>query len=159
MKLRTKIRLSILAVIAGLALIARLFVQFSIVSGESMTPTLQPWDLCLMRIVHHYEPHRGDIVMFRTADNPPLHFIKRVTALPGETISIERGVVKINGAPLAEPYTTVNPEWNIEPTPVPVNKVFVIGDNRDQPREDYLLGLVATRLVDGRLLWYWRLKR
>ena len=159
MKVRTKIRLSVLAAIVGLVLIARFFVQSSIISGESMSPTLQPWDLCLMRVVRHYEPHRGDIVMFRTADNPPLHFIKRVIALPGETISIDCGVVEINGAPLAEPYTTVNPEWNMEPTPVPASKVFVIGDNRDLPREDYLLGLVATRLVDGRLLLYWRLKR
>ena len=159
MKLRTKIRLSVLAVIAGLLLIAQFFLRTHIVIGESMTPTLRSRDFCLMRVIRHYQPRRGDIVVFRTADDPPLFFIKRVIALPGEAINIDRGVVKINGAPLAEPYTTVNPDWNMEPTPVPASKVFVIGDNRDLPREDYQLGLVATRLVDGRLLLYWRLKR
>jgi hypothetical protein len=42
---------------------------------------------------------------------------------------------------------------------VTAGKVFVIGDNRDLPREDYLLGLVATRLIKARLIWYWRWKR
>ena len=112
-----------------------------------------------MRVVRHYQPHRGDIAVFRTADDPPLYFIKRVIALPGETISINRGNVRINGAPLAEPYTTINPSWQMTPAPVPDGKVFVIGDNRDLPREDYLLGLVATRLIKARLIWHWRWKR
>jgi len=37
-----------------------------------------------------------------------LYFVKRVIALPGETVSIERGVFKINGVPLTELYTTIN---------------------------------------------------
>ena len=159
MKLRTKIRLSVLAALITLSLVASFVVRPCIVAGESMTPTLRPWDLCFMRVVRHYQPHRGDIVVFRTADDPPLYFIKRVTALPGETISIERGIVGINGASLAEPYTTINPSWQMEPTPVPTGKVFVMGDNRDLPREDYVLGLVATRLIKARLLWHWRWKR
>jgi signal peptidase I len=159
MKLRTKIRLSILAMLIALSLVVSFFARPYIVAGNSMTPTLRPWDLCFMRVVRHYQPHRGDIVVFRTADDPPLYFIKRVIALPGETISIERGIVRTNGAPLAEPYTTINPSWQMESTPVPTDKVFVIGDNRDQPREDYLLGLVATRLIKARLIWHWRWKR
>ena len=102
MKLRTKIRLSVLAALITLSLVASFVVRPCIVAGESMTPTLRPWDLCFMRVVRHYQPHRGDIVVFRTADDPPLYFIKRVTALPGETISIERGIVGINGASLAD---------------------------------------------------------
>lgn len=97
--------------------------------------------------------------MFRTADDPPLYFVKRVIALPTETIAIEHGVVTLNGVRLPEPYTTVNPEWQMEPARVPAGKVFVIGDNRDRPQEDYVLGLVATRLVKARLLWHWRWKK
>jgi signal peptidase I len=159
MKLRTKIRLSVLVALITLSLVACFVVRPYIVAGNSMTPKLRPWDLCFMRVVHNYQPHRGDIAVFRTADDPPLYFIKRVIALPGETIRIEHGLVRINGAPLAEPYTTNNPSWQMEPTPVPAGKVFVIGDNRDLPREDYLLGLVATRLIKARLIWYWRWKR
>src|SRR5664280_2307312 len=93
---------------AGLFLIAKFVVKPYVVVGESMTPTLKSWDLCLMRRVYHYQPQRGDIVVFRTADDPPLYFVKRVIALPGETISIKGGIVGINGVPLTEPYTTAN---------------------------------------------------
>jgi signal peptidase I len=143
----------------SLFLVVRFVVTPYVVWGESMSPTLKTWDLCVMRRVYHYQPHRGDIVVFRTADDPPLYFVKRVIALPGETIAIESGVVRINGVPLPEPYTTVNPEWQMEPTPVPKGKVYVIGDNRDFEREDYVLGLVSTRLVQARMFWHWRWKK
>jgi signal peptidase I len=130
-----------------------------VVVGESMSPTLKSWDFCLMRRAWHYEPQRGDVVVFRTADDPPLYFVKRVIAIPGETISIERGMFMINGKPLPEPYTSPNPGWQMEPTPVPAGKVFVCGDNRDLAREDYVQGLVATRLVQARMIGHWRWKR
>ena len=149
----------LIAVGVGLFLIAKFLVTPYIVVGDSMTPTLQSWDLCLMRRVYHYQPIRGDIIVFRTADDPPLYFVKRVVALPGETIAIEGGVVNINGVPLTEAYTSVNPDWEMDPTPVPPGKIFIVGDNRDLPREDYVLGLVATRLVRARMLGHWRWKR
>jgi hypothetical protein len=68
-------------------------------------------------------------------------------------------VFKINGAPLTEPYTMINRGWQLDPTAVAAGKVFVCGDNRDFEREDYVQGLVATRLVQERLVWYWRWKR
>jgi hypothetical protein len=79
-----------------------------------------------------------------------------VVALPGETMAIERGVVRINGQPLPEPYTTVNPRWNVDPTLVPDRKIYVLSDNRRSDREDYVQGMVAIRLVESRLLWRWR---
>ena len=158
MKPRTKIRLSILATLIALSLVASLFVRLHIVYGESMSPTLHTWDICLMRVVRHYEPQRGDIVVFHTSDEPYEYFVKRVIALPGETIAIKRGVVLIKGQPLAEPYTTVNPDWQMDATAVPENKIFVIGDNRDVTREEVVHGLVTTRLVTSRLLWHWRWK-
>src|SRR5258708_6175734 len=106
----------LLAIGAGVFLVVEFIVTPHIVYGDSMSPTLKTWDFCLMQCVRHYEPRRGDIVVFRTAEEfdkrgrplPPLYFVKRVIALPGETVSIERGVFKINGAPLSEPYTTIN---------------------------------------------------
>jgi signal peptidase I len=146
-------------VVLGVFLVVKFVVTPSVVVGDSMSPTLKSWDLCLMQRVWHYEPRRGDIVVFRTADDPPLYFVKRVIAVPGETASIEHGVFSINGAPLSEPYTTVNPDWQMERTAVPDGKVFVVGDNRDFEREAYVHGLVATRLVQARMLGHWRWKR
>ena len=159
MKRPAKRLLWLIVIGAGLFLITKFVVKPYVVVGESMTPTLKSWDLCLMRRVYHYQPQRGDIVVFRTADDPPLYFVKRVIALPGETIAIKDGIVGINGVPLTEPYTTANPDWQMEPTPVPKGKVFVVGDNRELAREDYVLGLVATRLVQARMFWHWRWKR
>ncbi len=159
MKGRTKSLLWLIAVSAYVFVVVKFVVTPFVVVGDSMSPTLKSWDFCLMQRVRHYEPRRGDIVVFRTADDPPLHFVKRVIALPGETVTIERGVFQINGKPLAEPYTTVNPDWQMEPTLLPAGKVFVVGDNRDFAREEYVQGLVATRLVQARMLGHWRWKR
>jgi len=158
-KKRAKSLLWLLLVGACLILIVKFVVTPYVVIGDSMSPTLQSWDFCLMRRVRHYQPHRGDIVVFRTADDPPLYFVKRVIALPGETVSIQRGVFLINNTPVPEPYTKPNSGWQMESTPVPDGNVFVCGDNRDLDREDYVQGLVATRLVQAFMIGHWRWKR
>lgn len=151
------LRLLILGIV--IFLVVKFVAVPRIVYGDSMSPTLKSWELCVMQRVWHYEPRRGDIVEFRTADDPPLYFVKRVIALPGETVSIEHGVFKINGAPLAEPYTTINPDWQMDPLLLQAGKIFVVGDNRDFDLDVYVKGPVATRLVQSRLVWHWRWKR
>jgi len=149
-----------LLLLAGLAsavvLVNSYVITSTVVIGESMLPTLHPWEVCWMQRVQPYAPARGDIVMFRTADDPPLRFIKRVIALPGETIAIEAGQVLINSQPLSEPYTTGNPAWSLAATNVPPGKVYVIGDHRTVPMAITVQGLVATRLMQGRLIAHWR---
>jgi signal peptidase I len=127
-----------------------------VVVGDSMAPTLRDWDLCWMRRTWSYEPRRGDIVVFRTADAPPLYFVKRVVGLPGERIACRAGQVLINGEALAEPYATPNPDWELAETEVPAGKVYVIGDNRRYLPEETLHGLVAVRWVQSRLIGHWR---
>ena len=148
-----------LAVTVVLFVLSRTVVMFTLVAGESMSPTLHTGDGCLGLRVHPYQPKRGDIVTFRTSDDPPMVFIKRVAGLPGETLAVEHGVLKINGQPVAEPYTRVNPDWEIPATPVPAGKVYVLADNRSGMSEDYVQGLVAVRLVQSRVLWHWRWKK
>jgi signal peptidase I len=156
---RAKSLWRVLILAAVVFLVVKFIAVPRIVYGESMSPTLKSWELCVMQRVRHYEPRRGDIIEFRTADDPPLYFVKRVIALPGETVSIEHGVFKINGAPLTERYTTVNPNWQMESIPLPAGRIFVVGDNRDFDLEDYVKGPVATRLVQSRMIWHWRWKR
>jgi signal peptidase I len=138
------------------ALIGKQFYGFSLVVGDSMTPTLRDRDLCLLERTRDYRPRRGDIVSFRTADDPPLWFIKRVVGLPGETVAIVGGVPVINGQPLSEPYTTQNPDWEMSPVTLGPDQVLVLSDNRRYGVEDYVQGRVATRLIRGRLLKHWR---
>lgn len=135
------------------------FIRPTVIVGDSMLPTLRSWDVVWMRRVRHYEPARGDVIMFRTADDPPLRFIKRVIALPGETIAITNGTVLINHQPLAEPYTPGNRDWAMDETNVPPGKVYVIGDNRDVPMDLTVQGLVANRLVQARMIGFWRWRK
>jgi len=150
----------VLAAMGGILLFVVKFIGTpAVVFGDSMLPTLRSWEVCWMQRVHPYGPARGDIIMFRTADDPPLQFIKRVIALPGETIAIQAGQVLINHQPLAEPYTTSNPVWSLAATHVPSGTVYVIGDNRTVPMEVAVQGLVATRLVQARLVAHWRWRK
>lgn len=158
MNRRARILLWLLAMVAGLLLIGRFVATPYVVAGDSMLPTVKPWELCLMARAHADLPGRGEIVMFRTADDPPLYFIKRVVGLPGEIVAIQHGIVTVNGQPLDEPYAAINPAWEMEPVAVPPATVFVLGDNRNVPLEETLHGLVAARLVTGRLLGHWRWK-
>jgi signal peptidase I len=159
LKRHPKLLIVLLAVAVALFLFGRYVASPFLVVGDSMTPTLHSWDLCLVRRARHYQPHRGDIVVFRTADDPPLHFVKRVVALPGESVAIQRGVVMINQTPLAEPYTTANAGWDMPAVKVAPLHVFVLGDNREVSLDLTLHGPVATRLIKARLVWHWRWKK
>ncbi|MBM3858938.1 MAG: signal peptidase I [Verrucomicrobia bacterium] len=159
MKRRTRILCWLLATVVVLFVLSRFVARPCLIVGESMAPTLRSWDLCLMQRVYQYQPQRADIVMFRTADDPPIHFIKRVIGLPGETVAVSNGVVQLNGASLPEPYATNNSDWTLIPTNVPPDRVFVIGDNRAEGGTETWHGFVATRLVIGKLIWQWRWKQ
>jgi signal peptidase I len=123
------------------------------ISGDSMAPTLRHGERAFVPKVEVWlrrlgfgEYHRGDIVYFRPPEGvavtgtrvPGLgltltpFYIKRIVALPGERIRIERGVVYIDGIALDEPYLAAS--WrgssSMSEMLVPAGHVFVMGDNR-----------------------------
>lgn len=76
-------------------------------------------------------PKRGDIVVFEYPDNKEEDFIKRIIALPGETIEGIDGVVYIDGEPLEEKYLKEKAEGDFGPYKVPTDSYFMMGDNRN----------------------------
>jgi signal peptidase I len=152
---RRKISLLLLLIFGALALAANFFLRFTVVVGASMEPTLKQWDYCVMLRTRPYTPRRGDVVMFRTANEPPEYLIKRVIGLPGETIAIHNGVVIINNEPYRDPLNLPAPSSDMEPRFIGEDRIFVMGDNR----EGSLHTMVAIRLVVARLWWYWRWKK
>ncbi|MEY4864520.1 MAG: signal peptidase [Pseudomonadota bacterium] len=90
------------------------FEPFKIPSG-SMVPTLLIGDLILVNkfsygvrlpVVHTKvldlgQPKRGDVMVFRFPKDPSVDYIKRVVALPGDTVSYEANRISINGSPIA----------------------------------------------------------
>lgn len=104
----------------------RFGIGMSVISGNSMSPTLHDGDLVLIKkaFIH---PERSDIILVR--DPNGYNIIKRVIAIPGESIEIINGMVYINNQPLKESYSA-GESLDIPKTTVPDGHYFVIGDNR-----------------------------
>ena len=101
------------------------------ISGDSMSPALMDGEIVLVDRLAKYwrRPARGDMVQFETADGA---FIKRVVALPGETVDIQEGRVFINSRPLDESAYASNFIGDMEMITVAEGSVFVLGDNRQK---------------------------
>ena len=71
-----------------------------LVRSGSMTPTLLPGDVLLVRPLWPWEvlPARGTIAAIRMPEGPL--FLKRVVALPGETLQMREGVLHLDGVPV-----------------------------------------------------------
>jgi signal peptidase I len=105
---------------------------------------------------------RGDIVVFKFPDEPEKDYIKRVIALPGETIEVRNRQVFIDGKPLDEPYKVHrNPKGlnfdqdDYPPTKIPPDSLFCMGDNRDNSRDSRSWGFVPRGNIKGRAFMIW----
>jgi signal peptidase I len=131
-----------------------------IVEGPSMQPNLYYGERVMIEKVSYrfHGPRRGDIVVVDMPDSPePL--IKRVVALPGETIEIHGGRVYIDGQPIEEPWVEYTAAQDYPPTTVPPLHVFIIGDNRPNSRDSRTFGPVHVDQIEGRALFiYWPLE-
>lgn len=122
--------------------------------GMSMEPTIKDREIVFVnKIIYKFKmPERGDIIVFRTNESPPLYFTKRIIGLPGETIEIKKGRIFINGRYYPEPYTEPNPSWNLEGIKIKDNCVYVIGDNRRADIFSHLHTQVAVRNITGKVM-------
>ena len=77
------------------------------------------------------EPKRGDIVAFYYPDDEETVYLKRIIALPGETVEGRDGKVCVDGEPLEEEYVAEEIDSDFGPFYVPADMYFVMGDNRN----------------------------
>jgi signal peptidase I len=125
------------ALIIALLIKAFLFQAFYIPS-DSMVPTLKTHDRVIVnKLSYKLHPvHRGDIIVFKSppgVDPSVKDLIKRVIALPGETVEGRPdGHIYINGKRLAEPYLPKGdlPGQSFSAIKVPPDSYWVMGDNR-----------------------------
>jgi len=130
----------------------------TIVKEYSMMDTLHENDYLIVNKQAYLfkEPQRGDIIVFDsslTQDNGSAkRLIKRVIALPGDTIEIKDGVVYLNGGELSEDYIFEQyTSGLVVPTKIPEGKLFVMGDNRQNSADsrDERIGLVDEEEIYG----------
>jgi signal peptidase I len=156
-----------------LALIIRTFVvqAFKIPTG-SMRMTLLEGDRILVnKFVYDFsEPQRGDVIVFKFPEDRKRDFIKRLIALPGETVEIREGKILINGEVIDEPAIIRNTYYYNRPDAqfgqvgqrvvVPEGQYFVLGDNSGQSLDSRYGGFVPAKDVRGKALCiYWPVKR
>ena len=163
----------VVALVAAL-LIKTFAIQAFYIPSPSMVPTLEPGDRVLVNKLSYdfHSVHIGDIVVFR---RPPADttlgiddLIKRVVALPGQTIYVNDCRVYVNGKEEPQPYLPKgwqNPGseyctvWTTNlpnPYKVPADDYFVMGDNRKDSYDSRYWGpLPATYLVGRAFVRMW----
>lgn len=137
----------------------RLFVVSPfIVDGASMHPTFENLDyLVVDELVYYFKaPARGDVIVFRYPRNPSVFYIKRIIGLPGETVSIDHGLVTIttvDGKKLAlsEPYTVNEDATYTKNVSLNPEEYFVMGDNRPNSSDSRIWGPLPRHDIVGRV--------
>lgn len=150
----------IIVIAVVLALLVRTYVaEARYIPSESMLPTLKIGDHLIIdkisfEIKGPKDIQRGDIVVFEppaaAQSNDDIPFIKRVIGLPGETVSVKKGTVYINGEPLNEPYILEKPVVDFKPYTIPANAIFVMGDNRNHSNDSRYWGPLPVQNIIGK---------
>jgi signal peptidase I len=101
-------------------------------------------------------PQRGDVIVFEPPNRPGEDYVKRIIALSGETVEIDRGQVIINGEPLHETFQPRIGTYSMPPLVVPQGQIFVLGDNRNNSNDSHNWGSLPIENIVGRA-WvsYW----
>lgn len=111
------------------------FFRMATVSGSSMYPTLVQNERIIIRCIC-YQPQRGDIIVVDTNSQYGKPLVKRLIALEGDTVDIDRktGKVYLNGKLLPEEYLPEGTFTQLEDLAFPItvgkNQVLAMGDNR-----------------------------
>lgn len=137
----------------------RLFVVSPfVVDGASMHPTFENLDYLIVdEIIYNFQlPARGDVIVFRYPKNLSIFYIKRVIGLPGETVSINRGIVTITtigGAEvtLDESYIVNEDATYTKDVTLSTEEYFVMGDNRPNSSDSRIWGPLPAKNVIGRV--------
>ena len=141
------------------------------VNGHSMDPNLQTGEYLLTEKVSYRfrEPKRGDVVVFQApissgciGDN--CDYIKRIIALPGETVKVSEGKIFVNDQQLDESQylssSVISGAGNFtaggQEITLGDNQYFVCGDNRSQSSDSRAWGPIERDSIVGRAFFsYW----
>ncbi len=125
------------------------------ITGTSMEPTLDNGEMIIAeKMTSRLDKlKRGDIVVFKQPENKNVFVIKRIVGLPGDTITLTKASVYVNGSELNEDYVKTHQilvgteEENIE---VPLGSYFLMGDNRGNSTDSRKWGPIAQQDVVGK---------
>jgi signal peptidase I len=168
-RILTETAVTILVAVVLTTLIRALAFQTFWIPSASMTPTLAVYDRVVVQkaFFSWHNVHEGDIVVFGhppldDCPGPPGVLVKRVIALPGQTIYSSGGRVYVDGRRLAEPYLPKNdplgPPIASEQHPfrVPSGEFYMLGDDRADSCDSRYWGPVKGSTMVGKvILTFW----
>lgn len=131
----------ILLTIAAAVIMVSFFGFHVSVIGPSMSPTLESGEKVLVnRFVYKlFDPKRDDLIVFQPNGNEKSHYyVKRVIALPGDTVQIKEGEIYVNGEPFQEAVSVEaieNAMMAENEILVGEDEYFVLGDNRNNSED------------------------
>ncbi len=156
---------SIVVVLAIMVMIYLFVMSPQEISGASMEPNFHNGEYILTNKIEYKltNPKRGDVVIFKSPLNKDIDYIKRIIALPGETVMLKDSALWVNGTKVAEPYLAPDAyifggsylREGVEVT-VPEGQYFVVGDNRPHSSDSREFGPIAKEDFIGKaLVRYW----
>ncbi len=150
----------IIAVVLVFLVIRPFIAQPFYIPSGSMNPTLAEDDRILVnKMAYRFgSPQRHEVVVFRAprratgaeSDADETDFVKRVVGLPGDVVEIHGGVTYINGRPESSCPCREPIQYDLPPTVVPGDSLFVMGDNRNHSNDSHAWGPLKLDRVIGR---------
>ena len=153
--------LDLVVLIAAIYTLVNLASVRFVVEGPSMQPNFETGQFLIVSRADYLlgEPHRGDVLVFHYPGDPNEDYIKRLIALPGDTVEIRDTQVYVNGTEADEPYINEpciparcpDAVWTLGP-----DEFFAMGDNRNHSVDSRVFGPVPRSYIVGRVLVrYW----
>jgi len=162
--LRIVVRLLIQAIVLA-ALVSLFFFRVPQVEGRSMQPNIESGNHVLINtlaygvalgplVLTRTPIGRGDIVAFERGHGDDVKiFLKRVIALPGETVALSNGAITVQGQPLDETYDLLPDHSSMNAASVPTGTVFVLGDNRAESDDSRSFGPIPQSSIIGKAVF------
>ncbi len=149
--------------IGSMFIVLYLFIlQPNQVKGASMEPSFHSGEYILTSKITYRlrSPQRGDVIVFKSPGNPDIEYIKRIIALPGDTVVIQNNQVFVNNHQLQEGYiAALTNLWDggfakeDVPIVVPQGEIFVMGDNRPRSSDSREFGPVPMDSIIGQVFY------
>lgn len=150
--------LTTIVVFSVLAVVSRFLIHPFHTVGISMegtvhngeTDVVEGWTYLL------HPPQRGDVITFVAPPDPSSYYLKRIIAIPGDTITIHNTVVMVNGIELHEIYVAPSLQGNPNQNTylhvvVPPGDYFVMGDDRRFSSDSRTWGFVPRANIVGKV--------
>ncbi|MBO0466146.1 signal peptidase I [Enterococcus plantarum] len=148
---------SIILVLILISILFFVFLRTHQVSGNSMLPTLNDGDKIL--VWKGRVPKRFTIITLEPMDNPQESYVKRVIGMPGDKLDLKGNSLRISYLTnKVEEYEEINVTDGVAmilegQNEIPMDKYFVLGDNRSHSNDSRSMGLINRTQIEGVVGW------